>query len=262
MRCSLLIPLEALRVLLGVAMLSYASWRDIKTREVSDITWIVFGSLGLLMDAYEVATGRLNLLYTAGPILLSTVLSFLLGYFGLFGGVDFKAFVILALLQPYPPRLITPALAVTSVIYPLTIFSNSALAGASFAFVLLFRNLYAAQRGLSLFVGHESAPLWRKFIMLISGMKVRLDLVRGPPFQYPLEIPIDEDSNSRKLILMPDIEDDEEALEIFEKMKNSGVEEIWVSHTLPFIVFILFGFISALIIGDIALSILKWILFS
>lgn len=243
-------------------MLSYASWRDIETREVSDITWIVFGSFGLLMDAYEVATGRLNLLHTAGPILLSTLLSFLLGYLGLFGGADFKAFVILAVLQPYPPGLITPALKVTSVIYPLTIFSNSALAGASFAFVLLIRNLYAAHRGLPLFVGHESAPLWRKFIILISGMKVRMDQVRGPPFQYPLEIPFDDEDNSRKLILMPDIEDDEEALEVFDKLKETGVEEIWVSHTLPFIVFILFGFISALVIGDMALSILKWILSS
>lgn len=245
--------MEAFRVLLSVVMLGYASWSDLRTREVSDLTWIVFGGLGLIFNLYEVATGGMKPIALAVTVLFSTALSFAIGYLGLFGGADFKAFVALALLQPYPSRLIRPLLDTVSVIYPLTVFSNSALAGASFALVLLVRNLSAASRGSSLFEGHESERLWMKFIILISGMKVKLDSVRGPPFQYPLEVPPLEEGAERRLVLMPDLEDDEAALDVFQRLRLAGVEEVWVSHTLPFLVFIAFGYLSALLVGDVAL---------
>ena len=255
-----MIQLEVVRVLLSVAMLGYASWSDLRTREVSDLTWLVFGGLGLVLDLYEVATGELNLLNLAVPILFSTALSFALGYLGLFGGADFKAFVALALLQPYQPRILRPALDAVSVVYPLTVFSNSALAGASSAIILLIKNLSSARSGVSLFDDHKSESPWRKFIIMISGVKVRLDSVRGPPFQYPLEAPPGEEGADRRLVLMPDIEDDEEALEVFRRLRSAGVEEVWVSHTLPFLVFIFIGFLSALLLGDVALWILKQML--
>lgn len=252
--------MEAVRVLLSVAMLGYASLSDLRTREVPDLTWLVFGALGLVLNLYEVSTGVMSLLTLALPILFSTALSFALGYLGLFGGADFKAFVALAILQPFQPRLVRPALGVVSVVYPLTVFSNSALAGASFALVLLVRNLSAARSGSPLFEGHESEPHWRKFIILISGVKVRLDSVRGPPFQYPLEAPLEEGEAERRLVLMPDIEDDDAALEVFGRLRRAGVAEVWVSHTLPFLVFIAFGYLSALLLGDVVLWALTRIL--
>jgi prepilin signal peptidase PulO-like enzyme (type II secretory pathway) len=35
------------------------------------------------------------------------------------------------------------------------------------------------------------------------------------------------------------------------------VEEVWVSNTLPFLVYIAVGYLLALLLGDIALAILK-----
>ena len=260
MRCPLLILIEAVRVFLGVAMLAYASWSDVRTREVSDLTWVVFGGLGLMLDFYEVAAGRLTPLSLAVPVLSSTALSFALGYLGLFGGADFKAFVALALLQPYQPRLLRPALGVVSAIYPLTVFSNSALAGASFTIVVLVRNLISARSGSPLFEGHKSEAVWRRFLILITGVKVRLDSVRGPPFQYPLEVPLGGDATERGFVLMPDFEDDEAAVEAFQWLRRAGIEEVWVSHTLPFLVFISLGFLSALLLGDVALWTLQLML--
>ena len=92
-----------------------------------------------------------------------------------------------------------------------------------------------------------------KFIVLISGARVKLDSVRGPPFQYPLEIPPLVEGAERRLVLMPDLDDDEAALDVFERLRLAGVEEVWVSHTLPFLVFIAFGYVSALLVGDVAL---------
>lgn len=255
-----MVLLEASRVLLCVVMLGYASWSDLKTREVSDVIWIVFGGIGLFLDAYEVVWGSLRPLSLAVPIIFSATLSFALGYLGLFGGADFKAFVVLAVLQPYPPSFISPALGIVSVVYPLTIFSNSALAGALFALILLVRNISTDQESRPLFEGHKSEPLWRKFIILISGVKMKLESVRGPPFQYPLEVPLNEDGGRRRLVLLPDIEDDATAVEIFRKLRIAGIEEVWVSHTLPFLVFIALGYLSTLLLGDLALRILEQIL--
>ena len=251
--------MEAFRVPLSLAMLGYASWSDLRTREVSDLTWVVFGGLGLVLNLYEVATGALKPLNLVIIILFSTAFSFVLFYLNLFGGADFFAFVALTFLQPSPPRLVEPLLGVVSTIYPLTIFSNSALAGASSALVLLVRNLLTA-RGSPLFAGLESEPLWRKFIVLISGVKVKVDSVRGPPFQYPMEIPLVEGGAERRLVLMPDVEDDEAAFENLRMLRRAGVEEVWVSHTLPFLVFIAFGYLSSLLVGDFALWALKRIL--
>jgi len=257
-----LISIEALRIMLSMAMLSYASFSDLKTREVSDLTWVVFGALGLVLDVYEVIFGMLSLSNLVIPILFSTVLSFALGYLGLFGGADFKAFVALAILQPHQSQLVKPVLGIISFIYPLTVFSNSALAGAFIAMVILIRNIITARAASSIFEGHESEAIWRKFIVLVSGIRVRLDSVRGPPFQYPLEVLLDEDGTKRRLIMMPDIEDDNEALEIFKRLERAGIKEIWVSHTLPFLVFIAFGYISSIALGDVALWVLGRILFS
>ena len=56
---------------------------------------------------------------------------------------------------------------------------------------------------------------------------------------------------------MPDIQDDDSAVEVFRTLEASGVEEVWVSNTLPFIVYIAVGYVLALVLGDVILAILK-----
>jgi hypothetical protein len=84
--------------------------------------------------------------------------------------------------------------------------------------------------------------------------------VRGPPFQYPLECPQGEGGGARRLILMPDINDDDAAREIFRRLEEGSVEEAWVSNTLPFLVFIAIGYILTVLLGDIALYLLSGLL--
>ena len=66
-------------------------------------------------------------------------------------------------------------------------------------------------------------------------------------------MPSEDGLSERKLIVMPDIQDDEGAEDIFRSLKEQGVGEVWVSQTLPFLFFILIGYIVTLVIGDIAL---------
>jgi preflagellin peptidase FlaK len=248
--------LDTLRILFSLVMLSYASWVDMKTREIYDIVWLFFGGIGLIIAVYEVYTGILPLVWLALPILFSGGVSIALSYFGLFGGADVGAFITLSILHPIPPRGLIPFLGIVSVVYPLTLFSNSALSGASFSLVLLVRNLIHALKGRSIFEGLKQEPLWRKLVVMGTGLRVEICSVRGPPFQYPLEHP-GEDGASKRLIIMPDIQDDEAATDTFKRLAESGSEEVWVSHTLPFLVFIMIGYIVALTLGDIALFLLR-----
>lgn len=246
---------EFTRPSLTLAMLVYSSIRDVREREVPDTTWILFGLTGLIIDLYEIHVGRLAPIGLCLTVLASTALSYIIGYLGLFGGADFKALAVLSLLQPYPPRLLRPLLGMVSEIYPLTVLSNSALLGASMALFQAFRNLYSAYRGSKLFEGLGHEPLWRKLIALISGSKMSLNSVRGPPFHYPLEA---LDGGVRRF-LSPLRMDDDEASEIFEEFRRVGASEVWVSNTLPFIVFITLGYLASLFIGDIALwTLFRW----
>ncbi|UCH57333.1 MAG: prepilin peptidase [Candidatus Bathyarchaeota archaeon] len=248
--------LDAVRILFSLTMLGYTSWVDVKTREIYDLVWLVFGGLGVIIAFYEVYAGSLSLAGFILPVLVSVAASITLGYLGLFGGADVEAIIALSILHPFPPRGLKPALGIVSIIYPLTLFSNSALSGAMFALILLGRNLVSLGRGRPLFEGLGSEPVWKRFVVMVTGLKIPLESVRGPPFQYPLEIPDGENDATRRLVLMPDIQNDESALEMFRHLQEGGVKEVWVSHTLPFLVFITIGYILAILLGDLALSLL------
>jgi hypothetical protein len=238
-------------------MLGYTSWIDLKTREIYDMVWLVFGGLGLIIALYEVYTGSLTLVWLVVVVLISSVISIGLGFFGLFGGADVLAFIALAVLHPAPPRGLEPILGIVSPLFPLTLFSNSALSGASSSIVLLVRNIASTLHGRNLFRGLEDEPTWRKLVVMFTGVKMDVGSVRGPPFQYPLEVPGTEEEPGRHLILLPDIQDDDSAVEAFKSFEASGVEAVWVSNTLPFLVYIAIGYILALTLGDVALAILK-----
>lgn len=246
--------LDLLRVSLSLMMLSYASWRDVKTREISDRIWIIFLTPALGLDFYEICIGGLNVFQFILSIIFSFVTSFSLAYFGLFGGADFKAFVVLSLLQPVQPRFINPLLNVVSGIYSITIFANSAVSGAYMAVVTLIRNIVLAYEKKSLFENDLNVSLPKKLLIMLAGVKMNINKVRGPPFEYPLEI---IEGKSRKLVVAYKPLKDEEAVRVINELKASGVTEVWVSHTLPYLVFITIGFILSILLGDIILWTVK-----
>ena len=56
-------------------MLGYTSWIDLKTREIYDMVWLVFGGLGLIIALYEVYTGSLALVWFVVVVLISSAIS-------------------------------------------------------------------------------------------------------------------------------------------------------------------------------------------
>lgn len=242
--------LAAVRTILAILMLGYASYKDVKSREVSDLVWILFGAVGVAVDAYEVHVGALGVMPLLAAVGFMVVFALLSGYLGLFGGADLLAFITIGLLCPTTPALGFQPILFEPFFFTLTVISNSVMIGASGALFVLVYNL-VNHRGHTFFEGYvEAGPLVR-LVLLLTGIKKSLDSVRGPPYEYPLE-KVDEEG-SVSLILRPDLGDDAGAEKTLERLRSLGKKKVWVSYSLPFLLILSFGYLSAITLGDFAL---------
>ena len=259
--------INVFRVAISLLFLGYASWSDIKTREVSNKVWLLYAPLGLTLTLFE------GLLYEnydywlfAGiSIALTFTLAVSLFYLGAFGGADAKAFMCLALAFPtYPKFPWNTYITRLHYLFPITIFTNSILLAALGIIYMLLRNfLWKLGKGRKLFEGLEKEPFWKKILTVLCGYKISVKNIREESFYYPLEDIEEVDGQTkRKLIIFPV---DEERGEIWEKLSfavESGKIDgyVWVSPGLPMLVFITAGFITAFLFGDVIWFIINLIL--
>jgi preflagellin peptidase FlaK len=193
---------------------------------------------------------------------ITSVLAIVVFYAGGFGGADAKALMCIALALPsYPSHLLPQPIGFVSPLFPITIFTNSVLLGASSVFYALSRNiLWKLKNKKRIFEGIENESLGRKIIALISGYKVKISkLDKGHLF--PLEdIEIDEEGNyKRKLLTFPNYEEREEIISrITDNIENEKLGGgVWATPGLPLLIFITVGLIIAITYGDIV-----WVLIS
>jgi len=242
----------ALRVVLSIAMLCYASYRDVKTREVSDAVWILFGGIGVLINGYAIISGTLiwnTLLIAVG---FSAIFSLLTGYLGFFGGADILAFIVISFLNPVTPQVGFNLILFRPLLFPLSVITNSVLIAASSVFVVLVVNIATTRNH---FEGYTPTSPFTKIILLLTGRRKEICNVKGPPFEYPLE-KINEDG-SVSLFIRSNFLDDKAASDTFYELKSRGKSHVWVSYGLPFLLFLTIGFFSALILGDFTLWIVS-----
>ena len=109
--------------------------------------------------------------------------------------------------------------------------ANSAISGVLMTFYTLVANLI---QGVNLFERYEDISVGKKIALLFTGRNIPVESLRGPPFEYPLEV-------KGELVLRPDIFDDDEARKAFRYLRERGVKRVWVSSTLPYIVVLLVG---------------------
>jgi preflagellin peptidase FlaK len=241
------LTLDVIRTGVAVAMLSYGSVRDLRTREVHDVLWVAGGGAGLVLDAYELLLGTLtvrHLVYSVGFMAGAMIV---LGYLRLLGGADLLAFMALSIIHPRAPVYLYGLWGWAPPFYQFTLISNTAIAGIAAPLVTLARNLGAASGGADLFERHGDLSATRKAALMFTAVNLRLSEVRGPPYQYPLE------EAGGSIRLRPDIWDDEKAAETFRLLGERGVERVWVSATLPYLMLITAGYVLSVALGDVLL---------
>ena len=259
--------LSLAKTALALVFLSYASWSDYKTREVSNNVWILFAPIGFALTFTELYLYEpLNMLVFYGLSFgLTAAFAIILFYTGGFGGADAKALMCLALALPvYPENLFTPLSQqispISKMFFPITVFSNAVLLVFIPVVLLLLHNFYWRQKsGGKLFEGgHKDESFWRKFLVLITGYKVSVKKLREKWHLYPLE-DIEEDGNrfKRKLVIISKDENRDATVERLAKAVETGKiqDDVWASPGLPMLIFITAGLIIALFFGDIV-----WIL--
>jgi len=244
------LTVDYFRVLIALAMLGYASYKDIKTREIHDIVWIIPAAIGLLIDAYEVYVGNLTITGALYNIGFMVILSGILWYLSLFGEADLIAFVALSVIHPRTPLF--GYIGFTPLLFSFTLIANSAISGVLMAFYTFIANLFQSSNA-NLFERHEDISVLKKFALLFTGRNIPVKSLRGPPFEYPLEV-------RGGLVLRPDIFDDDEAWKAFRYLREKGVKRVWVSSTLPYIVVLLVGYVLSVVFGDVMFTIMSMIL--
>jgi len=162
----------------------------------------------------------------------------------LFGGADAKALMIVGFLVPLFPN---PLIAQPASIAPLTeilpfavnVLMNSALFAIVVPILIAARNIRAGEfRGFAGFVGYSipSAELPKKFVW-----------VRDPSFGAAREeeqaIETSDDDRKRREAIAADL-------------KSRGIDRIWVTPQIPFLVIMAVGVVGALLAGNVLFDLL------
>ena len=233
--------LDSIRLIVGIVLLSYASYTDIKTRRAANILWIIMAIVGVILLIIQYVDGGYPILWYLVFIPIMIALMYLFFQMRLlFGGADAKALMALAILVPIQPALLGEQLPLWKSFMPGSwiIFANATILFLLIPVSLLLFNI--GKRNL-------------QFPHCLLGYKIPVETAKQK-FVWPLEKIKD---GKRKLMYMPKKFDIDEELAEFEKL---GIQEIWVTPKIPFMIPLLTGFLAAFFLGDILLQIVHILL--
>lgn len=221
------------RIAACACMLAAASYYDMNSREIPDKIWLIFGGAGALLMALELgggaATQQLAFRYIAGMGIMS-VIGYAAYRTGLVGGADSKAIVALAVLFP----AYNAGYSIHG-IPSLGILSNALVLSLAGLLYNIARNTVSLARGIPIFEGVSEGNV-RKALAFSTGFST----ASCGRHLFAMEEK-DEKGNTR-FSFNPASYDD------FAEQEG---RRIWVTHALPFIVFIAAGFVMFLVSGDL-----------
>lgn len=282
--------LSILRFTVGVIILFTAAYQDFKTRLVSSVLWIVMAFAGISILSYQLIfiiensfalyfipiililffewylelSNSIRFFINATGFILSIILlsfSFNISTFSVFliiviiivaklfyiykilkGKADAKALMSIAILVPYYPALFTiyslPAINrnIAQITFPfaLEVLMNAAVTAMIYVIYLFFFNISKRDTG---------------FPEMFLGYKLKIDDFKKKHVWLLERI---DESGTHYLSLTPD--ESAEDLEL-EKFKKRKIEKVWVQPKIPFIVYMLIGFILAFLFDDLYLLI-------
>ncbi|WP_268542698.1 A24 family peptidase C-terminal domain-containing protein [Candidatus Nitrosotenuis cloacae] len=224
------VPLNEIRIILSLAMLSIATASDIKNREISDIIWIVFGAIGAILVAFSADIGEEML--NVGISLIVAPIVLIIWRVGLFGGADAFALIALAVLAPNMTMF-------EGTITPFTALTNAVVLSIAPMLVNVTRNTILIASGRKIFDGFEETTS-RKIAAMFIGYRAA-----NPKFGFSIER---SRGKQKKLNL---------SLQHAENTAFCDRKDTWITPGVPYMIFITAGFVLQLIYGDILFSVFK-----
>jgi len=218
-----------IRILLALVMLISATIIDIRKREISDVMWIVFGAISGILLFFE--PNLLEAAFGVGFSLIVAPLVLILWRFGLFGGADALGLIVLSALAPM-------ATLSDSAISPFSILVNSALLSVSPMIINFIRNSMLILRNKDIFHDFDETQSKKIFAMFLGYRS------KNPKYSFSLETKV---GKKKKLNI---------ALHHSDTAEYCTTPDTWVTPGLPFMIFILGGFIIQLLFGDVILRLM------
>ncbi|MEW6588715.1 MAG: A24 family peptidase C-terminal domain-containing protein [Thermoproteota archaeon] len=223
-----LASLDGLRVVLALIMLGIACASDIKKREIHDLIWIVFGGIAAILIPF--GSNLQDELYSVGISLIVAPVAIIIWRFGLFGGADAFALIVLAALVP-------GATLAQSTITPFTVLTNAVILSIIPLLVNVTRNCILLAAKKNIFEGFDETTSRKIFAMFIGYRAA------NPKFGFSIEQKV---GNHKKLNL---------SLQHAENAMFCEKQDTWVTPGIPYMIFIAAGFVLQLVYGDIIFSV-------
>lgn len=246
-------------IIASIFFFALGSFFDLKTREVDDKVWLVYGPIGAALTIIRLLIDPSTLITTLASIGITTLVSLGLFYFGLYGGADSKAIICLGLTIPLPPTSFQPLLGYLHPVFSIPVLILGFICSASLAVWYGLKNLLAyPKEGREMFEGLEKDAGWKKAMALVLGYRAELSELRSTFYLYPMEgVEKDGDGMRRAFKLYQDLETDRDVLvsEYSGSLEKLGYRgKVWVTPGLPLMLFLLIGLILTLILGDVIFS--------
>lgn len=244
-----------LRIAACAGMLTIASILDLKKREVPDKVWLIFGGAGALLTIFELFldSNRSNnantvdyqnsiayLIHLSIGLSIAAAIGYITYKVGFFGGADSKALVAVAIILPvYNASFQAHSFPV------LSIFSNAIIVSVTATLYNIFRNSISVARKVPIFEGVEESG-FRKALAFTVGYHTE----SYGKFAFVME---ESDHLGRKKFRFNPLSYDD----FVEKGMES--KKVWITHALPFIVYMGAGFILTISFGDLLTFLMKLI---
>ncbi len=207
-------------------MLIGGSISDLQTRRVSNRYWIPFIVVAAILWLERFRTGDWSLLLIAASVVL-TGLFYGMWYVGSFGGADAKGLMVMAWLWPGTPDLLS-----AQTVPAMDMLVNAALVAVAMPVAFVLINVVRGNVHVpAMFLGTriprataERRHVWP--MQQISNGELR--------FRY-LHRPTDDLQT------------------VYGRLRVAGIEHVWVTPKIPFMVPLTFGAIAAATLGNVVL---------
>jgi len=224
---------EWLQKIAAAALLTYAAYSDLRTREVDDRVWVLLCAISAPATLLQLAKlDHPALLAYAASSYIAFSLGLALSAFELMGWADFLALACIGLITPPASR--GPISSIPS----LSILVNSLIASIAYPLYLLTRNLAAIIRGEKLFEGIEAGVL-EKALALLTLTRISVEEYERRRDFYSLAERLED--GRRRLTFSLKIGGEEGPV--------PQAARVWASPYVPYVVMIAAGYLMYLAVG-------------
>jgi preflagellin peptidase FlaK len=256
---------QYLSVFVTLGFFALASVFDLRTREVPDWVWLVYGPIGLTLTAIWLFLNSSETLLAVLSIGLTSLLSLALLYFGVFGGADAKAIICLGITLPLVPSSYVSLVGYVQPFFPVVVVIMGFVCSVSVVFWIGFRNLWSLTHGQHLFEGLYNEPLPTRVLAGLTGYPTDISRLRSTIHLYPIEEVVEDLAGAHRrfhLFFSAEADRDQMISNFINSLSKVGSpSRVWVSPGLPMLLFMFVGLVITLITGDLIFStILKFAL--